>query len=196
MRDLDGPLVAGVGVAHDAGAGVVGQDPSQLLPGEGRAIGDGHDASVDRTADPEALRAYTSGEQVVRPYDFTTSIVTALHHCAPDVVVAQDPPPATETAEVRLLVNRGEDRATYVMPDLIGVNGDSATAMLRNHGFRVAVVASAPYPGVPAGVVLRQNPQAGFQIVVFFIVDKDYSSLKFSEEIQRQVAPAMAEKWR
>ena len=33
--------------------------------------------------------------------------------------------------------------------------------------------------------------QAGFQIVVFFIVDKDYSSLKFSEEIQRQVAPAL-----
>ncbi len=27
--------------------------------------------------------------------------------------------------------------------------------------------------------------RAGFQIVVFFIVDKDYSSLKFSEEIQR-----------
>src|SRR5688572_9680148 len=33
--------------------------------------------------------------------------------------------------------------------------------------------------------------QAGFQIVVFFIVDKDYSSLKFSEDIQRQVAPAL-----
>jgi hypothetical protein len=35
----------------------------------------------------------------------------------PDVVVAQDPPPSTQTAEIRLLVNRGEDRATYVMPD-------------------------------------------------------------------------------
>jgi hypothetical protein len=33
--------------------------------------------------------------------------------------------------------------------------------------------------------------QAGFQAVVFFIVDKDYSSLKSSEEIQRQVAPAL-----
>jgi beta-lactam-binding protein with PASTA domain len=28
----------------------------------------------------------------------------------------------------------------------------------------VAVVGSAPYPGVTAGVVLRQSPQAGFQI--------------------------------
>ena len=42
----------------------------------------------------------------------------------PDVVVAQDPSPGIETSEVRLLVNRGEDRASYVMPDLIGVNGD------------------------------------------------------------------------
>ena len=33
--------------------------------------------------------------------------------------------------------------------------------------------------------------QAGFQIVVFFIVDKDYSSLRFSEDVQRQVAPAL-----
>jgi hypothetical protein len=32
---------------------------------------------------------------------------------------------------------------------------------------------------------------AGFQVVVFFIVDKDYSSLKVSEGIQRQVAPAL-----
>jgi len=28
----------------------------------------------------------------------------------------------------------------------------------------VAVVGDHPYPGVPAGIVLRQNPQAGFQI--------------------------------
>ena len=31
-------------------------------------------------------------------------------------------------------------------------------------GFRVAVVGDHPYPGVPGGVVLRQSPQAGFQI--------------------------------
>jgi beta-lactam-binding protein with PASTA domain len=36
--------------------------------------------------------------------------------------------------------------------------------VLRARGFRVAVVASAPYPGVPSGIVLRQSPQAGFQI--------------------------------
>ena len=82
----------------------------------------------------------------------------------PDVVVAQMPPAKTATDQVSLLVNRGEHGASYVMPDLIGVNGDRAAEILRGHGFRVAVVASNPYPGVAAGIVLRQSPQGGFRI--------------------------------
>lgn len=81
-----------------------------------------------------------------------------------DVIVAQDPPSNTPGAQVSLLVNRAEQSATYVMPDLIGVNGTRAATLLRGRGFRVAVVASSPYPGVAAGIVLRQSPQAGFQI--------------------------------
>lgn len=81
-----------------------------------------------------------------------------------DVVVAQQPPAKSAAASVALLVNRGERTGTYVMPDLIGVNGDHAAEILRARGFRVAVVGSNPYPGVAAGIVLRQNPQAGFQI--------------------------------
>ena len=79
-------------------------------------------------------------------------------------VVAQTPPPNTNSAQLSLLVNRGEGGATYVMPDLIGVNGERAADVLRTRGFRVAVVGDQPYPGVPAGIVLRQQPQAGFQI--------------------------------
>jgi beta-lactam-binding protein with PASTA domain len=65
---------------------------------------------------------------------------------------------------VALLVNRGERGARYVMPDLIGVNGERAANALRARGFRATVVGEHPYPGVPPGIVLRQNPQAGFQI--------------------------------
>jgi beta-lactam-binding protein with PASTA domain len=79
-------------------------------------------------------------------------------------VVAQTPPAKSQSERMALLVNRGERGATYVMPDLIGVNGDRAADVLRARGFRVAVVGDHPYPGVPAGVVLRQAPQAGFQI--------------------------------
>lgn len=80
------------------------------------------------------------------------------------VVLAQEPPAKTAGTQVSLLVNRGEQGATYVMPDLIGVNGDRAAEILRGRGFRVAVVGSNPYPGVAAGIVIRQSPQGGFQI--------------------------------
>jgi eukaryotic-like serine/threonine-protein kinase len=82
-----------------------------------------------------------------------------------DVVIAQTPPARSASGRVSLLVNRGEAGLAYVMPDLIGVNGDRAAEILRNRGFRVAVVGSNPYPGVAAGIVIRQSPQGGFQIV-------------------------------
>ena len=36
--------------------------------------------------------------------------------------------------------------------------------VLRSLGFRVAVAAEVPYPGLPPGIVVRQTPQPGFQI--------------------------------
>ena len=86
---------------------------------------------------------------------------------ATGTVVAQTPAPRQALpagATLALLVNRGEHGATYVMPDLIGVNGDRAADLMRARGFRVSVVGDHPYPGIPAGIVLRQSPQGGFQI--------------------------------
>jgi beta-lactam-binding protein with PASTA domain len=114
----------------------------------------------ERTAQ---LRAQQDGLQLasiaeIRSSDYTTG-----------TVVAQNPPPQKSMpagARITLLVNRGERGETYVMPDLIGVNGDRAADLLRSHGFRVSLVGDHPYPGVPAGIVLRQSPQGGFQFGV------------------------------
>jgi beta-lactam-binding protein with PASTA domain len=65
---------------------------------------------------------------------------------------------------VSLLLNRGEQATTYVMPDLIGMNGAAAADVLRGRGFRVTIVGSQPNPGVPPGTVLRQQPPGGFQL--------------------------------
>lgn len=81
-----------------------------------------------------------------------------------DAVVAQDPPPSSTGEAVSLLVNRGERGRTYVMPDLIGVNGETAAGILRARGFRVTVVGDHPYPGIPSGTVIRQAPEAGLQV--------------------------------
>jgi len=83
---------------------------------------------------------------------------------ASGVVVAQEPAAGGLGDRVSLLVNRGDRAAAYVMPDLIGVDGARAADILRAAGFRVAIVGQQPYPGVAAGIVLRQSPQAGFQV--------------------------------
>jgi serine/threonine-protein kinase len=109
----------------------------------------------ERTAE---LRVQQQGLELA-----TVSEVRSADYPA-DAVIAQTPGPNSAGGRVSLLVNRGQRSATYVMPDLIGVNGERAADLLRARGFRVSVVGDHPYPGVPAGVVLRQNPQAGFQI--------------------------------
>jgi serine/threonine-protein kinase len=83
---------------------------------------------------------------------------------APDVVIAQDPPANVTTTEVRLLVNRGEDRASYVMPDLIGVSAARAADLLRAKGFRVSIGSQQSAPGIPPGIVIRQIPAGGYQV--------------------------------
>ena len=83
---------------------------------------------------------------------------------ASDVVIAQDPVAKAGAGKVTLLVNRAQQGTSYVMPDLIGVDGERAASLLRDQGFRVTIVGSAPYPGVAAGIVVRQSPPGGFQI--------------------------------
>jgi serine/threonine-protein kinase len=81
-----------------------------------------------------------------------------------DQVVAQEPPPGQPAAEVRLLVSRGAESAGYVMPDLIGLGGEQAAAVLRQQGFRVSFVAQETAVGLPAGLIVRQTPAGGFQV--------------------------------
>ena len=81
-----------------------------------------------------------------------------------DAVVAQDPPPKAPAPRVSLLLNRGEQATTFVMPDVIGIDGSRVADTLRSRGFRVTIVGSQPYPGVPPGTVVRQQPAGGFQV--------------------------------
>src|SRR6185437_16332679 len=54
VGDFDGAVVAGVGVADDAHAGVVGEEAFEFLGCEVGAVGDGDLAGVDGAADAHA----------------------------------------------------------------------------------------------------------------------------------------------
>jgi beta-lactam-binding protein with PASTA domain len=92
----------------------------------------------------------------------TVEIRSADHPA--DTVIAQWPPAKVKAADVVLLVNRSERGATYVMPDVIGLDGTKAADLLRGWGFRASVVGTYPYPGIAPNIVLRQSPRAGFQV--------------------------------
>ena len=81
-----------------------------------------------------------------------------------DAVVSQDPPADAKAPKVSLLLNRGEEATTYVMPDVIGMDGARVAEALRTRGFRATITGSQPYPGVPPGTVVRQQPQGGFRV--------------------------------
>jgi serine/threonine-protein kinase len=81
-----------------------------------------------------------------------------------DAVVSQNPPPASKAPEVSLLLNRGEQATTYVMPDLIGMDGERAAEAMRGRGFRVTIVGTQAAPGIPAGTIVRQQPDGGYKV--------------------------------
>lgn len=80
------------------------------------------------------------------------------------VVLAQMPGPDTLVAPgsgVTLLVNRAPREKRFVMPDFAGKAENEAARALQCRGFQLATVQRVSYPGVPPGMVLRQDPQAG-----------------------------------
>jgi len=81
-----------------------------------------------------------------------------------DAVVAQNPPPAVRAPEVSLLLNRGEQTTTYVMPDVIGMDGERAAEALRSRRFRVTIVGSQTVPGIPPGTIVKQKPEGGYKV--------------------------------
>jgi eukaryotic-like serine/threonine-protein kinase len=115
-------------------------------------------ALVGQTERTAQIRLEQDGVEIASMTEFRSPDYPA------DAIVAQDPPPESRAARVALLINRGEQAATYVMPDVIGMEGDRAAAALRARGFRVTITGSQPYPGVPAGIVVRQQPAGGFQV--------------------------------
>jgi beta-lactam-binding protein with PASTA domain len=83
-------------------------------------------------------------------------------------ILMQHPPPGeTDTLGAdgaSLLVSVGPIPRNSVLPDLIGKPASQVLDRLRVAGLKVTEVRYRSYPGVPAGMVLRQVPAAGFRV--------------------------------
>ena len=94
--------------------------------------------------------------------------VVEIEDAAPEGTVLVQRPPAGEAdlseGGASLLVSRGPGGASYVMPDLIGRDIASALALLQSAGLKVGDVRYRTYPGVEPGVILRQQPPAGYPV--------------------------------
>lgn len=64
---------------------------------------------------------------------------------------------------VALLVSRGPGYS-YVMPDLIGRSWDGVAGELARAGLNLTSVRRQQYPGVAEGIVVRQQPAAGYRV--------------------------------
>lgn len=85
-------------------------------------------ALVGHTERTALMRIGEDGLQIASVSEFRSPDYPA------DAVVAQDPAPSSRAPQVSLLLNRGEQATTYVMPDLIGTDGVRAAEALRARG--------------------------------------------------------------
>jgi serine/threonine-protein kinase len=96
---------------------------------------------------------------------------------APDIVMAQEPPPSEPSSgvesastggsfdgKVNLLVSRGQEDQVFVMPDLSFRRLEEVQAMASRSGLRLGAVRRQRVAGAERGTVLRQYPQAGYPV--------------------------------
>jgi serine/threonine-protein kinase len=82
----------------------------------------------------------------------------------PDSVIASAPPTTRELApgeQVALLVNATPDHTVWVMPSLLSKRIELVERLCTANGLRLGQIHQVEYPGIQAGIVLRQYPPAG-----------------------------------
>jgi eukaryotic-like serine/threonine-protein kinase len=113
--------------------------------------------------------------------NITVARIVEVDDRAPEGQILVQSPPSGETdpdeAVVSLLVSRGKWGADYVMPDLIGRKAEDVLSALGSVGLKIADVKYRSYPGVEPGVILRQQPPAGYRVGQQSTVSLDVSKV-------------------
>jgi eukaryotic-like serine/threonine-protein kinase len=95
------------------------------------------------------------------------TLYTHIGEGEPSTVVYQTPKPGTQEGadpSVHIVISLGAPAQYFIMPDLIGKPADLIASRARSEGFRIGKMNFVKYPGVEAGVVIQQKPQAGYRL--------------------------------
>jgi len=85
----------------------------------------------------------------------------------PDSVISQSAPAGSRVAEgaaVDLLLSKGGESRSYIMPDLIGKEAVKVLVFFEGRGLKISKIEEVPYFGLKPGVILKQFPAPGFEI--------------------------------
>lgn len=96
----------------------------------------------------------------------------------PSTVVYQSPTSGTQEGSdpsVNILISLGPPAQYFIMPDLIGRPAELVSSRARTEGFKIGKFNYRKYPGVEAGIVIQQKPQAGYRLSKSDIILLDVS---------------------
>jgi len=94
-------------------------------------------------------------------------------------IIAQEPAPGEakikRATPIHFLVSQGDVEPKYMMPDLIGRQFRPTVARLQEFGFKVADIRYSYYPGLDAGIIIKQFPPHGYGIAKRSLISVEVS---------------------
>jgi eukaryotic-like serine/threonine-protein kinase len=136
---------------------------------------------AQRFAVPNLMGASLRAAQLTlaqRRFTLGNTLYTHTSDGEASTVVYQSPKPGTQEGgdpSVSILISLGPPAQYFIMPDLIGKSAELVAARARTEGFRLGKVNYRKYPGVEAGVVIQQKPQAGYRLTKSDVIFLDVS---------------------
>jgi serine/threonine-protein kinase len=84
-----------------------------------------------------------------------------------DIVIGQSAPTGSRIAAgsaIDLLISKGGESLSYIMPDLIGKGADHVLVFFETAGLKISKIEEVAYFGLKPGIILKQFPSPGFEI--------------------------------
>jgi hypothetical protein len=127
-------------------------------------------AGTEKVIVPRLIgRNFQNSSQILNEAGLIRGKVSQVHtsEYAAGKIISQYPQASAEVGSnspISLLISQGEKEDKYLMPDLIGKKAEAVLARLKELDFRVEDIRYISYPGLEAGITVKQFPPQGYPI--------------------------------